>query len=195
MPEEVGDESILEGFCSVPENVPRSIQSVEDQALRYVSGYLIKKVGALPCTCKDLFVQSNPSTENLKESEVFLRAKEYKSSKLSLKYVTSTFLDKMRYAMDIIKFIFNRDLHKNNLIPHTLKILQDRIRLTDCFHDMKIKTNIFNYLIKIQIFNVTKQINNIIRGLDVRHIPKKAPKYFLSAKNISNVTRLRRRNK
>lgn len=99
----------------------------------------------------------------------------------------------MKYALAIIKYIFNRDLHKKNVVSHTLRMLCEKISLTPCFHDESIKRNIFTYFIKVNLFNYCGQLNKIIRGLDQRPIPKSAPKIFQMSKKVYCNTMKRRR--
>lgn len=66
----------------------------------------------------------------------------------------------------------------------TLETLKKRISFTDCLHENVIKTSILKYFIKINVFNYAKQVNRVIKGIDLRVIPENAPKIFLSARKI-----------
>lgn len=175
-----------EAFSPIPANMPSYVKPVESQALRYVAGYLVKKIGKQPCNCKNLFLKNDSSSE---ESELFLRTKEYVKGRQHLKYVSKEFLDKLKSALGLIRYILNRDLHKKNLVEHIRKMLMEKFSFTLCFHDDIIKSQVFKYFIKVQLFNYTTQLNRIVRGLDLRPIPNNAPKFFLSAKSMYQTTK------
>lgn len=90
----------------------------------------------------------------------------------------------MKTAQAIIKHFFNKDFHKKKIIHHTLNVLEQKISLTNCFHDKLIKNKIFKYLIKVNVFNYSKQLNNIMKGIDLRIIQENAPQIFKSAKLV-----------
>lgn len=114
MPEEEEDEEEIEAkFSPIPDNIPSVLKPIETQALRYVSGYLFKKIGKQPCKCKNFFLKHSEESD---DSELFLSKKEYTSGVKRLKYVNSNFLEKLKQALHVIKFIFNRDLHKKKSI-------------------------------------------------------------------------------
>ena len=166
----------------MPTNFPPSHKAVELQALQYVSGYIVKKIGNTCNYCKHSFLKSDVNAVNPHED--FTKFKEYNKKFRSLKYVNPNFLEKMKTTLSIIKFILNKDLHRVNLIKYIEKILMERIYFTDCFHDAKVKMGIFRYFIRVNLFNYCKQINSVLRGQDQRISPKNAPKSFLAAKKI-----------
>lgn len=176
-----------EAFTPIPSKITSHVKPVESQALRYIAGYLLKKIGKQQCECKNLFLKNDFGSE---ESELFLRTKEYTTGRQCLKYVNSEFLNKLKSALGLMRFILNRDLHKKNVVEHITKTLMKTFSFTSCFHDNKIKMQVFKYfIIKVQLFNYTTQLNRIIRGLDLRSIPNNAPKFFLSAKSMYQTTK------
>lgn len=190
LPEEEEDQTAY-SFCGIPQNLPILTKPIEAKALRYVSGYIAKKIGRLPnCECKSYYFKS----EEVKctGDEMFIKFKEYDRFQ-RLKYVNSVFNDKLKEALTIIKYIFNKHLYKPGIINFTLNKLKERIFFTNCEHDEIIKTTIFKYFIKINLFNYCKQVNHIFRGLDLRNVPKNAPKLFICAKNLYNSTSKRKK--
>lgn len=196
LPEE--DEEGDLNFGVIPEDIPASTKPIEGNILKYVAGYVVKKIGKLPCNCKESFLARREKEDF--DEDIFLNFKEYvktRSSHRSLRYVNGSFLEKMKKALGIIKYIFNRFLYKPRLIDFTTKILCERINFTQCFHENKIKKTIFKYFIKVNLFNYCKQINMILKGLDLRSVPQSAPKIFINARNmqLNNLKRKKVQNK
>lgn len=190
LPEEDEEESQDSAYCKVPENLPGAVKPIETQVLKYVAGYITKKIGKKSCTCKDAFFKKSTVTDT--NYEDFLKFKEFKKNKSSLQYVNNIFLNKMKESLKIIKYIFNRNIFKPKIVQFTLKTLCERISFTECSHNEAITSAIFKYFIKVNLFNYCKQINRILKGLDLRPVSKSAPPIFLHAKSIYLSSRKRR---
>ena len=91
---------------------------------------------------------------------------------------------KIKQAVAIIKFIFNRDLHKKEVMFYILQTLKQKIKLTYCNHNLKIWQVIFSYLIKVCAFNYISQINQVLKGQNLKKIPPNASLYFKHAKSM-----------
>lgn len=179
LPEDEGVKE--ESYCQVPETLATTLKATELKALRYVAGYLTRKASKRPC-CKAALLKEN-AHDTCDAYEDFIRTKEYSRKNLSLKYVNSMFFEKMKYALGVVKYVFNRDLHKFD-ISDVLKILKKNIKLSDCPHNESLQDHIFKYFIKVNIHNYCTQLNRVLRGTDQRVIPRNAPKIFLTAKQI-----------
>lgn len=101
-------------------------------------------------------------------------------------HVNKEFLSKMNKAYSVVKFVMRTDLHKKGVLFHVLQVLKHNIKLVYCEHNDMISDTIFKYFKKIYIFHIIRQINNVVKGKNLKPIPPNASNYFKNAREIYN---------
>lgn len=127
-----------------------------------------------------MFVLRN-TTGDMEDDEV-TKEKEYDILKNRLYYVNREFLNKISKAYCIIKYLLKFDLHKKGVLTHIQNILVQKINLTGCQHNSTICRTVFNYLTNIIVYNMIRQINNVIKGKNLKPVPPNASFFFFKCK-------------
>lgn len=61
-------------------------------------------------------------------------------------------------------------------------MLLKRVKLTTCSHNNAISTTIFRYLINVVAYNFVNQLNQVIKGRNLKQVSNKTSRFFQHAK-------------